>query len=225
MPELFNNVWIHSETENKLWNHDDKIIIDEVKSYHLPDWKINTAIDIGANFGAFVLLLKKLNPHCEIVAIEPEPSNFDLLDRNTRQWLDVWPVQGYAAENELGKLMVSPDHSGCHRMAPYGFQSPHYIEGPVVGPYNLEMLFAILGLRDDMDLDLLKIDCEGCELDVLGNVKAETLKRIRYITGERHNSPDDFKTGLGARLESLGFATWTTQDPLAHSIFTAIRKG
>jgi FkbM family methyltransferase len=36
------------------------------------------------------------------------------------------------------------------------------------------------------EIDLLKLDCEGCEHSVLGCADVETLRRIRFIVGEYH---------------------------------------
>jgi Methyltransferase FkbM domain len=36
------------------------------------------------------------------------------------------------------------------------------------------------------EIDLLKMDCEGCENSVLGCADAEELRRVRFMTGEYH---------------------------------------
>src|SRR5262245_25301290 len=37
------------------------------------------------------------------------------------------------------------------------------------------------------EIDLMKMDCEGCEHSVLGCAELETLRRIRFIVGEYHD--------------------------------------
>ncbi|MCU7549655.1 FkbM family methyltransferase [Chitinophagaceae bacterium LB-8] len=54
--------------------------------YHVPhlDWKdFKCIVDVGANVGMTALFFGTLSPKAQIIAIEPDPDNFDLLLRNT----------------------------------------------------------------------------------------------------------------------------------------------
>lgn len=42
----------------------------------------------------------------------------------------------------------------------------------------------VTGLQE---IDYIKMDCEGCECDALGCASAETLSRVRFISGEYHD--------------------------------------
>ena len=44
----------------------------------------------------------------------------------------------------------------------------------------------IMAQEDLAAIDILKLDCEGCEHSVLGTAEADVLKRIRFIVGEYH---------------------------------------
>ena len=46
-------------------------------------------------------------------------------------------------------------------------------------------------------VDLLKMDCEGCEYDVLMNLKREELAKIRSMVVEYHNGGERLATMLG----------------------------
>ncbi|MFZ0777328.1 MAG: FkbM family methyltransferase [Xanthobacteraceae bacterium] len=47
-------------------------------------------------------------------------------------------------------------------------------------------LAEIMAQEDLAAIDILKLDCEGCEHSVLGTAEADVLKRIRFIVGEYH---------------------------------------
>ena len=56
-----------------------------------PDW----IIDAGANTGMASVYFAKWYPHAKIVAIEPDPHNFELLQRNTSRYgIQVACIQG-----------------------------------------------------------------------------------------------------------------------------------
>ena len=44
--------------------------------------KVQTVVDIGANIGAFTLAARRTFPHARVIAIEPDPDNVSLLQRN-----------------------------------------------------------------------------------------------------------------------------------------------
>jgi hypothetical protein len=79
-----------------------------------------------------------------------------------------------------GSLIGSDDHA---LLAP-GISAPGYqkISQPVV-PTTLAEIFAENGIGE---IDLLKMDCEGCESSVLGCAEPDLLRRVRFMTGEYH---------------------------------------
>lgn len=44
----------------------------------------------------------------------------------------------------------------------------------------------IMAQEDLAAIDILKLDCEGCEHSVLGTAEPDVLKRFRFIVGEYH---------------------------------------
>ena len=79
-----------------------------------------------------------------------------------------------------GSAVVPADHEMTKR--PGGVRGYQLLEGNVE-PITLDEIFA---LADFPEIDLLKIDCEGCEHSVLGSATPEALSRIRFIAGEYH---------------------------------------
>ena len=79
----------------------------------------------------------------------------------------VWPVGHFGADANLGP--------GLTELAEQ------------VHPLTLDdVLNELLINSIGSDLDILKLDCEGCEHSVLGCISPSTLKRLRFVVGEYH---------------------------------------
>lgn len=203
---------------------DDKSTLAEVRTYDIGPDPVRTCIDVGANIGSFVTWIKELWPAAQIVAVEPEASSFNVLLRNIGDLPGVWPGFGAVLYNTEGKVLyVNPNNSGCHRvLAPEEVTPSLSIStAPLSGTITLEQIF---DNQKWESLSLLKLDCEGSEVDIITNCSDHLLKSIRRIVGEFHAGPDNFRTGIGQRLIDLGFDVTWQADPKAHATFTAINK-
>jgi hypothetical protein len=54
-------------------------------------------------------------------------------------------------------------------------------------------------------IDFLKVDCEGCEYDLLLHCPVEVLNRVRFMALEVHERPPYLKSNLIAHLKTSGF--------------------
>jgi len=112
-------------------------------------------IDLGAHIGTFAVLAGKAFPHARLVAFEPDPDNFTLLERNTRR-------NGICPEVHLCAI---GEGDGIGFLA--GPSSMGRRLGPGLGlPVSVRRLSAAVEL-DAMARLLLKIDVEGAEWAVL----------------------------------------------------------
>jgi FkbM family methyltransferase len=117
-------------------------------------------IDVGAHVGYFSLLFARLvGPQGCVRAFEPEPRNFELLERNIARngYRNVRADRRalWRAKTEA-TLLVSEDNLGDHRLRP----------GEAVGERALSVSAATLDeclAGQDTPIDLLKIDVQGCE--------------------------------------------------------------
>lgn len=162
-------------------------------------------IDVGANVGDYAILAALLNPKLQIVAIEPVPTTFFYLAYNvhlnkltnlTAQDLGDTDKPGiflvHAAvgnsdgESEVGysdKLSKNAGVNVSHNMA-VGWK---FERVPQLNLYNFLMSNTIF------IVNLLKMDCEGCEFSVipqLGDFFVST-SQVHKFTGEIHRSLTD----------------------------------
>ena len=144
-------------------------------------------LDVGANLGYFSCLLGKLaGPRGKVVAIEPEPNNFKLLQRNLRNnGLKNVTVHECAVGAQDGAAKM-----GIYKAANRGRHSlvdlegcKQFIEVPV---RRLDDLVKDAGVES---WDLVKMDVEGYEAFVFEGAK-ETLARAKML-------------GDGVRADSL----------------------
>lgn len=139
-----------------------------------------TVVDIGANIGAFSLYAAQ---HASIVyAVEPEPNNLQALKNNI-------------ALNKLNNITVVPfgisDRNDTAVISDMGGGSTikdDGIFGTEIELITLDALFANYNIKN---VDVLKIDVEGSELEIILGASKETLNKCRYITMEF-----DIRSGL-----------------------------
>ena len=187
----------------------EKMIIEEVQTAYAWDFPINSALDIGAHIGSWTLSAMHKNPQARIIAVEVEPDNFALLTRNTQELEGIYIAHarcGYAA----GDLVVGRHryNSGSHRVYErlqidsILAENPNwdFVEAPPV--QTLESLLKQAGFAS---IDVLKIDCEGCEIDIFKHMSDALLSSIQHIVGEIHTLPPLFEQQIDHRLEHAGF--------------------
>lgn len=196
----------------------DLYCINEVfleKIYDFP-YQIDPSVivDVGANIGSATLFFAKKYPHAQIYAIEPERSNFDLLERNCAG-LDnivciqagVWPEKTALsfADDRAEKCMIS-------------LQPAETAEGAVTA-------LAIPELMDRFDLktiDILKLDIEGGERELFSNGAEEWIDCVDTIAIELH---DSLKAGCARAFYGALQGREFTQEQRGGSIFVRLRQG
>lgn len=178
-------------------------IIREVQREYPWNTPIQTAIDIGAHIGAWSLYCKTMHPNARIVACEVDPDTYRVLEANASRTPGVTLVHGRAGYGTGDyALLRAPNNTGstmAYRLGADWSDTP-----PLLAPgrVTLEDLMA-LGRFDHVDV--LKLDCEGAEIDLLTHAEAETLMQIDRVIGEIHTTPDEFEALTNYRLQRVGF--------------------
>jgi FkbM family methyltransferase len=172
---------------------------------------IEVIVEVGANVGDVTLLMHDFFPNARIIAFEPVKEYFDVaiarfsnfanvtaynkavtaqhrfLDdfgkqrRGKRAHLVLFKALPEAGPGWVGGSLVLPD------------DDPRVVGATeLIGYEKIDQAVAPVTLAEVMkeerlsEIDILKLDCEGCELSVLGTASRSVLRRVRFIVGEYH---------------------------------------
>lgn len=171
----------------------DEYQINALRSHH-----VRFILDIGAHVGSFTVMCHHYWPDAKIVAVEPHPDSFELLERNTQHIpKDRLTLINAAITKGSGKCMLaSPvSHSRVSEYVPSVWESmtPRHSDfGFQVDSITPNDLWQILGDVGIDEVDLLKLDCEGAEYLIVSELSALGLMdRIGWIRGEWHSRKDN----------------------------------
>ena len=148
---------------------DDEYFLDYINE------KISTVIDIGANLGIFSIASKLHFPETIIIAFEPNPNVFKILEKNSKVFNYKCVKKGIGSKKTKCKLIEGGSHGEL--------TSIDENENGNIEVISLDCIFDLYNIKY---IDLLKMDIEGNEYNVLSN--CNKLNSIKYITIEYHNS-------------------------------------
>src|SRR5207249_284305 len=118
-------------------------------------------VDVGAGIGDFTALAASAFPAAQILALEPNPQSFAVLERNVRR-------------NRLSNVDARCIAVGTREFYELGeawwSATATAYAGRSIRTVTASPLRELIG---DRDVDLLKIDCEGAELDVLDSLGSD----------------------------------------------------
>jgi FkbM family methyltransferase len=135
-------------------------------------------VDGGANMGMFTLATRRDHPAARIIAFEPDPAVFAILKQNLEQngAGDVTLVNAALGAID-GEMAFVPDGQAGGALT--------------VDAGTLRVRVERLSRHLDEEVDFLKLNIEGAELDVLREVAtAGRLRQVRAMVVEYHGWPD-----------------------------------
>ena len=195
-----------------------EVCLDDYYGLRSAPFTPDVIIDLGANVGAFTLFARFLFPSARIVAVEPNPSNYKILQELTGYLPDIrylaralgigpiWQgqitvkapyygtLQSYVSQGQVGfpkdGMNGAPNLPGRDGL-------PRYAR---VKRLRSASLAAIVGLyTKPEDRLLVKIDCEGGENSIFTHEPSmESLRRIDWLTMETHY----YTKGTGTQYKS-----------------------
>jgi FkbM family methyltransferase len=154
------------------------VLIFKSKSYDpgIPDLHPRIIVDVGAHIGMASILFALRYPTARIIALEPEPSNFAALTRNTAPYKTISPIQAALwredGEATLGESNAHP--KGDFQIVEQGRQRVRAI--------TMETLMRESGIDS---IDLLKVDIEGAEIEVFEC--CPWIEKVRVMAIELHD--------------------------------------
>jgi hypothetical protein len=168
---------------------------------------------VGANIGSITLLMHDYFPGARIIAFEAVKEYFDIAAARTRDIASITVYNnavtgqhlflddcGEACRSNRADLVIlkglpegGPGWAGGSIVIPNDDQRAG--SNKITGYEKIGQEVVPVTLSDIMEherldeIDIVKLDCEGCELSVLGTASPSVLQRVRFIVGEYHDLP------------------------------------
>ena len=142
-------------------------------------------LDIGSNIGGSIIHFREQFPSATIYGFEPHPGTFQILQRNVSNLpsVSVFNFGLGNSDRELAIPFQGDDFKSFRTTQP--LRSPPDVPLVQCKVRNVGTVLAELGIEK---VDLIKIDCEGAELDVLTAIPRSVLADCKWIVGEIHDS-------------------------------------
>ncbi len=164
------------------------IFIDN--EYSLPEGFLvddnSVILDVGGNIGAFSIYAYSWNKNAKIIAFEPNPQVYPLLQANTKNYHNISLYNfGLGKEDCVVELYQNPYNTGAS-------STSNKIEGAKVVKVNIKNAIDQISKLGIKQINVLKIDTEGSEVDILTNIKP-MLNKVDVIMLEYHSISDKRK--------------------------------
>jgi FkbM family methyltransferase len=152
-------------------------------------------IDVGSHIGSFAI--KSARAANKVIAIEPEPANFQNIVRNiARNKIEnIYPVR-QALSNEIGIAQFNVSKaSACHSLV--------YKVGDETIPVKVNTLDnLLLDMGIEEPIDFIKIDAEGAEINVLKGAH-KTLKHTSKVSVAAYHTTATGEAEIGTVMRIL----------------------
>lgn len=176
-----------------------EVFVEKIYADH-PPTAGKTVLDIGANIGDTAVYFASRG--ARVIAYEPDPEMCELARRNVAGnglAADIRNV-GVGAATETLQLSATPD--GADTLSRTLFPGSMPADGlhPACLPIQV-VAFADV-LRELGSVDVLKIDCQGCEYPSFRSLTTANLQRIEHVMMEYHGESSE----LADKLRAAGFS-------------------
>jgi FkbM family methyltransferase len=199
---------------------------DEYRTAPLAGQLRGIAVDVGAYLGAVAVGLAVDNPDLTVYAVEPVPSNVDLIRQNVALNGLVDRVEICdAAIGGREQVVISYGYRGTELAEHHAFVGNMSLladhRGDVPHDERVMAPSSISQLIPPGPIALLKIDCEGCEWDALAD--RDLVARCARIVGEWHPTGGHGSDDISNLLN--GFNVQMEGPPSGPAVFYAVAYG
>jgi len=186
------------------------------KNYNVFKVKDNTVIDIGANIGDTAIFFAH-NGAKRIIGVEPFHKNFEVAEKNVNanKLTDTIVLIKAGCGSKTGSVKIDPGYDSSIESRLVDFNEGEYV--PVITLQDIIQKYSIpIG-------SALKIDCEGCEYDIIENTPSNIISHFNHIQIEYHSGYRSLKR----KLESIGYDVIITKPhatDVVNSFFSKFRQ-
>lgn len=154
---------------------------------------VGTVLDIGANVGLFAIAARHFFPGAQIHCYEPNPALEEYIAAHCEAIDCEYHLAAVGADS--GRVRLKPRDNSLHTL------SEQCADGE-----SVSLSFAEAVARLDT-VDLLKLDCEGCEWEIFS--RSEPWLNVREVVMEYHlwARPGATEAFLRQELSRLGFGS------------------
>jgi FkbM family methyltransferase len=149
-------------------------------------------IDCGANVGIAAVWYAQKYPQSRIYAVEPEPENYALLERNVAAFENITPMHA-AVASAPGRMSLNNPAGEA-----WTWQTEPDLEGEVEA-ITIDSLLRSAGTAACL---VVKVDIEGAEVDLFG-ANNEWLENTSLVVFEPHDWMLPWTGGAEAVLRSM----------------------
>jgi FkbM family methyltransferase len=184
--------------------HEDEII------EHFTPKQGDIVVDIGAHIGLYTIISsKRVGINGKVVAIEADPGNFEMLNRNIKlnQLTNVIPLNyaAYSKETKI-KLYLPSGESGFTKyntiVSDWANNEDRFVE---VNANTLDYLLQLNQIREE-EVNWIKIDVEGAEFEVLkGATNVLSKSKDIALLMELHGPPNVYRPKVQEFLNLYNF--------------------
>ena len=159
-----------------------QVLLDNEYEFSLPS-PPKVIVDAGANIGLASVYFANKYPDATIIALEPDPSNFKLVEMNTAAYPQIrrMNVALWNENKQLNLFSAKGGHCGFRTLEGKADELELCGETRAV---TIDKVMEIHGLKF---IDILKIDIEGAELEVFQH-SSTWIDRVGALMAEVHDS-------------------------------------
>ncbi|MCK5146657.1 FkbM family methyltransferase [bacterium] len=178
-----------------------EIFVEKCYDVELPDVEEPVIIDVGSNTGLFTLRAKQLWPKAQVFCFEPFPPNYEKLQQ-TIEINHLENIQhfqkGVGGRDRTASLNIHSNNIGGHSIYDISYTDK---------AIDIEIIDfkSVLEMTPEKKCDLLKLDCEGAEIEIIESIDASMALRIPRILFESVEGPDFDRVMV--HLTELGYVT------------------
>lgn len=172
-----------------------------------PGWNV---VDIGAGIGDFSVQAARLSGDGAVIALEPFPASFRLLQQNlAANGVANVTALSVSCGREMGIIALAPVRGDALQVTSNASRQ----EGTSIDSPCITLAEAMSHIPSGF-CHLLKLDCEGDEFPILLGAEDALFEKIERIVLEYHDWPPYHHQTLLSRFEKLGYTVRSKRNPV-----------